>query len=109
MNQGQSGGTSDRTIGEASGSDMISLLVSEMPSHSHSLNAVETPATARQPPGQMFGVGEAMNFYHAGQPNTTMNPGMVAPAGGSLPHNNMQPYLVLNFCIAMQGVFPPRG
>jgi microcystin-dependent protein len=109
MNQGQSGGTSDRVIGEASGAEMITLLQSEMPAHSHSLNAVETPATARQPPGQMFAVGEAMNFYRTGQPNTTMNPGMVAPAGGSLPHNNMQPYLVLNFCIAMQGVFPPRG
>jgi microcystin-dependent protein len=108
MNQGQSGGTSERFIGEASGSDMITLLQSEIPAHSHALNAVETAATARQPPGQMFAVGEAMNFYHTGSPNTTMNPSMLAPAGGSLPHNNMQPYLVLNFCIALQGVFPPR-
>jgi microcystin-dependent protein len=57
----------------------------------------------------VLAVGEAMSFYSAGQPNTTMNPSMLAPTGGSLPHNNMQPFLVLNFCIAMQGVFPPRG
>ena len=57
----------------------------------------------------MFATGEAMSFYRTGQPNASMNPGMLATAGQSLPHNNMQPFLVLNFCIAMQGIFPPRG
>jgi microcystin-dependent protein len=109
MNQGQSGGTSDRNIGEASGSETIALLQSEMPGHSHPLNAVESTATERQPPNQMFAVGEAISFYRTAQPNTAMHPSTLAPAGGSLPHNNMQPFLVLNFCIAMQGIFPPRG
>jgi microcystin-dependent protein len=110
MNQGQSNGTSDRVIGEAAGTPTVTVLESEIPLHTHSLNAVESTATARQPPDQMFAVGEAISFYQtSNQPNTTMNPGMLAPAGGSLPHNNMQPYLTLNFCIALQGVFPPRG
>jgi microcystin-dependent protein len=109
MNQGQSSGLSDRFIGEMSGSETVTLLQSEMPVHTHGLNAVESTATERQPPNQMFAVGEAMSFYGSGSANTSMNPNMLAPAGGSLPHNNMQPYLVLNFCIAMQGVFPPRG
>jgi microcystin-dependent protein len=109
MSQGQSPGTSERFIGEASGSDTVTLLDSEIPAHSHSFNAAETTATARQPPNQMFAVGEAISFYSAGQPNTTMNPGMLTVAGNSTPHNNMQPSLVLNFCIALQGVFPPRG
>jgi microcystin-dependent protein len=108
MNQGQSGGTSERTIGEASGSEAITLLQSEMPVHTHALNAVESTATERQPPNQMFAVGEAMSFYRSAQPNTTMNPSMLATGGGSLPHNNMQPFLALNFCIALQGVFPQR-
>jgi microcystin-dependent protein len=109
MNQGQSGGTSQRFLGEMSGSETVTLLQSEMPVHPHSLNAVESTATERQPPNQMFAVGEAMSFYSSQPAGATMNPNMLAPAGGSLPHNNMQPYLVLNFCIAMQGVFPPRG
>jgi microcystin-dependent protein len=109
MSQGQSGGTSERFVGEASGTEVVTLIQSEMPVHSHALAAVESTATERQPPNQMLAVGEAMSFYSAGQPNTTMNPSMLAPTGASLPHNNMQPFLVLNFCIAMQGVFPPRG
>jgi microcystin-dependent protein len=109
MNHGQSGGTSERFLGEQSGSESVTLLTSEMPVHPHTLNAVESTATARQPPAQMFATGEAVSFYRTGQPNTQMNPGMLLPAGGSLPHNNMQPYLVLNFCIAIQGIFPPRS
>jgi microcystin-dependent protein len=109
MNQGQSGGTSERFIGEMSGSQTVTLLQSEMPTHSHALNAVESAATTRQPPGQAFAVGEAISFYKTAQPNTTMNPGMIGPTGGGNPHNNMQPFLTLNFCIAMQGIFPPRG
>jgi microcystin-dependent protein len=109
MQQGQSGGTSDRTLGEASGSEAITLLESEMPAHTHALNAVESTATERQPPNQMFAVGEAVSCYRSDQPSTTMNPGMLAISGGDAPHNNMQPFLVLNFCIALQGIFPPRG
>lgn len=109
MHQGESGGTSDRTVGEMSGSDNVTLIQSEMPAHSHALNAVESVATARQPPNQMFGVGEAISNYHTGATDTQMDPRMLALAGGSLPHNNMQPYLTVNFCIALQGIFPPRG
>ena len=109
MSQGQSGGTSDRFLGEAGGTDTVTLIQSEMPSHPHSLNAVEQTATARQPPGQMFAQGEAISFYKTGQPNTPMNTTALAFTGSDQPHNNMQPFLALNFCIALQGVFPPRG
>ena len=108
MHQGQSSGTSERVLGEAAGTQQVTLLQSEIPVHTHALNAVESTATERQPPNQMFAVGEAISFYRAAQPNTTMNPGMLAPGGADAPHNNMQPYLVLNFCIALQGVFPQR-
>ena len=109
MQQGASGGTSERFLGEMSGEPTVTLIQSEMPAHTHALNAVESAATARQPPDQMFAIEEAMSSYRTDSPNTTMDPRMVAPAGGSLPHNNMQPYLTLNFCIALQGVYPPRS
>ena len=108
MHQGQSPGTSDRVLGEQSGEQYVTLIQSEMPAHPHALNAVESTASARQPPGQMFAVGEAISDYHTGAPNTNMHPSFLALVGGSLPHNNMQPYLALNFCIALQGVFPAR-
>jgi microcystin-dependent protein len=109
MHQGQSGGTSDRTLGEMSGSENVTLIQTEMAAHSHALNAVESTATARQPPNQMFAVGEAISNYHTGPTNTQMDPRMLALTGGNLPHNNTQPTLAVNFCIAMQGIFPPRG
>ena len=109
MNQGQSPGTSQRYLGEMSGEQFVTLIQSEMPAHPHALNAVESTATARQPPGQMFATGEAISFYSTRAPNINMNPGMLSVSGGSLPHTNMQPYLVLNYCIALQGVFPARG
>ena len=109
MSQGQSPGTSERYLGEVSGEQFVTLIQSEMPAHPHALNAVETAAAARQPPGQMFAVGEAISDYHTGMPNTNMHPSMLAVAGGSLPHNNLMPYLTLNFNIALQGVFPPRN
>jgi microcystin-dependent protein len=109
MHQGQSGGTSQRFLGEQSGSTNVTLIPTEMPAHSHALNAVESTAGARQPSDVMFAKGEAISNYHTGPTNTQMDPRMLSPAGESLPHNNMQPYLTVNFCIAMQGIFPPRG
>jgi microcystin-dependent protein len=108
MQEGQSGGTSQRVIGEAAGAPTVTLLQSEIPVHTHAFNAVESTATERQPPNQMLAVGEAISFYRAAQPDTTMNAGMLAVSGGDLPHNNMQPSLAVNFCIALQGIFPQR-
>ena len=112
LNQGQGPGLSERFLGETAGTSAVSLLVSEMPAHAHSVNCnpvagnlpnpsnnMWSPLTGRTPP----------NLYGAGPADTTMSPLAVGIAGGGLPHNNMSPYLVVNFCIAMQGVFPPRG
>ena len=110
MHQGQGSGLSERYIGEQGGSTTVTLLQSEIPFHTHTLNAAESAATERQPPDQLFAAGEAISvFGDQGQPQTTMSPNFLSPAGGSLPHNNVQPSLVINLCIAMQGVFPPRG
>src|SRR3954470_5853230 len=110
MHQGQSAGTSTRVLGETSGSDTVTLLTSEMPLHDHSLTVSTQTATARQPAGQYFASGSGVSAYNSAQPQSTnLDPQFLPTAGGSQPHNNMQPSLVLNFCIALQGVFPPRG
>ena len=106
---GQSPGTSYRDLGETGGAEHISLLQSEMPAHSHALNAIGEEANERQPPGQLPAIGSSIGMYdEAGGSAANMDPRAATPAGGSLPHNNMMPYVTVNFCIALQGVFPPR-
>jgi microcystin-dependent protein len=117
MHEGQGPGLSQRFLGEMSGSQSVTLIDSEMPVHTHSFNAVNTNANVPDPQGAALAKGRytagtqngAVAFYQTAAPNVFMAPSAVAPAGGSLPHNNMQPYLTLNFCIALQGVFPPRN
>ncbi len=109
MHPGQGPGLSLHDLGETGGSETVTLLESEIPSHAHALRADS------QDPGDNFGPGPLMVAGRAPvyQPTTNSNlvtlaPEALSPAGGDHPHNNMQPYLTLYFCIALQGVFPPR-
>lgn len=114
MHPGQGQGLSLRDLGQIGGTESITLLESEMPFHTHAFSGASPVDFADLPnPGPDRVIGKSQNAL-AYQTNTsanlvTMAPQALSPAGGSLPHNNMQPYLTLNFCIAMQGVFPPRG
>lgn len=112
MHPGQGPGLSLHDLGETGGSETVTLLESEIPAHAHSINANATPANlaapsaarawARTQPGTSYKVP-------SGQPIVAFAPEALAPAGGDQPHNNMMPYLTFYFCIALQGVFPPRG
>lgn len=106
MQQGQGQGLSLRDLGEMSGSDTITLLTSEMPLHNHTMSTTNEDGNNTQPANRYFGRGQPL--YVAPSALALMAPQCVAPSGGGLPHNNMQPYLTLNFCIALQGIFPPR-
>jgi microcystin-dependent protein len=116
MQPGQGQGLSLRDLGEMSGVDTITLLVSEIPAHTHQLKGCDADATTDSPAGQLAAKGlwdagtsgGIIGAYSALAPNAQMNFQALAPAGGGLPHNNMQPYLTLNFCIALQGIFPQR-
>lgn len=110
---GPRGGLSSYDLGQSGGEQAVSLDQSTIPSHTHNVLAVNAPGTT--------GVVSANaslaiprygrvteQAYSTGQATVPLAPGAFAAAGGGQPHNNLQPYLALNYIIAMQGVFPPR-
>jgi microcystin-dependent protein len=106
---GQGPGLSLHDLGEMSGSENVTLLESEMPAHSHQAGVVADLSNSGGIPGPQSYLAIANIATYKSTANTTMSPSQLSITGGSLPHNNMQPYLTLNFCIALQGVFPPRS
>ncbi|MCW5851458.1 MAG: phage tail protein [Anaerolineae bacterium] len=109
MHPGQGPGLSLHDLGETGGSETVSLLESEIPSHSHALRAASDPSDVQGPSPARSMARSAPGFaYTNTTPNTTLSANALAPAGGDQPHNNMMPYLTLNFCIALQGLYPPR-
>ncbi|AEE52994.1 phage tail protein [Haliscomenobacter hydrossis] len=105
MHPGQGPGLSLHDLGETGGSETVSLLESEIPSHSHAVRTVNDSGLNNDPSNAL--VARA-SIYNATLTSTAMSPNALAPAGGDQPHNNMMPYLTFYFCIALQGVFPPR-
>jgi microcystin-dependent protein len=116
LGSGQGSGLTFRTLGEKSGTQTVTLNLNQIPLHNHS-PLVKSGSTSVTPVGKTWGEAGTHkpppNFY-------TTNPGTPPPAlvamnqqslgltGGNLPHNNLMPYLTLNYCIALQGVFPQR-
>ncbi len=106
-------GLSTRDLGEIAGEQFITLLLSEIPLHSHTFGgAVAANGNSQTPQGNIWGQAQfnraALQAY--GTPATgAVNPNAMPAVGGDLPHNNMHPFLTLNFCIALQGIFPPRS
>jgi microcystin-dependent protein len=109
MHPGQGPGLSLHDLGETGGSETVSLLESEIPAHSHTLVASQADGLERSPAGQLPATGIGVSAYQVPGALTQLSGSALAPAGGDAPHNNLQPYLTFYFCIALQGVFPPRG
>ena len=108
---GQGPGLSLYDQGQTGGSDAVTLIQTEMPVHSHQASGASGSGPT-SPANNTWGPGTGRTpppTYVDGSPNVIMSPITVAIGGGSQPHNNMQPYLTLNFCIALQGVYPARG
>jgi microcystin-dependent protein len=116
---GQGPGLSDYVIGEASGTESVTILTSNMPSHSHPLLATTAAATSSTPDNTKIlaktngsdinGQDVTVQIYGPAPPNTTMNPQAIGPAGNSIPLPVLQPFLAISFCIALNGVFPSRN
>ena len=113
MFYGNAAGGTLHDIGESGGQTTVELLESEVPAHSHNLMASPRNAVLDSPNGQVS-LGRSSPSFLYKQPAGAAQPQplaaqAVSTAGGSQPHNNMMPFLTLNFCIALQGVFPPRS
>jgi microcystin-dependent protein len=116
MHWGQGAGLSPRQLGEVLGSQTVSLTTTEIPAHNHIVGTLE-PQTGSQStaaPSATALLGASGSGGKAYNPNVTnfdalFSPKAIGPNGGSAPHQNMQPLLTLNFCIALQGLFPTRN
>jgi microcystin-dependent protein len=122
VGSGQAPGLSDYVLGQVGGEETHTLLNGEMARHNHNLNAdAKTPATNNTAIpatnvvlGQSIGVPPqgasfSVYMYTSGSPSSTLDPNTIGIAGGSVPHPNIMPYLALNFCIAMVGIYPSRN
>jgi microcystin-dependent protein len=111
MHPGQGPGLSLHDLGETGGSETVTLLESEIPLHTHAAMGINTPGSVKlASPAVALARSAGGSAYLATPANLVpMAPESLAPAGGDQPHNNLQPYLTLYFCIALQGVFPPRN
>ncbi|AKH16202.1 MULTISPECIES: phage tail protein [Deinococcus] len=108
MHWGTGPGLTPRSLGESSGTAAVTLLSTQMPVHTHTLNAAIDPAESDNPANLALARGSNVTPY-VPTPNATLSPSTLSIQGGSQPHNNMQPYLTMNFIIALQGIYPPRS
>ncbi len=110
MHPGHGPGLSTYVLGEISGSETVTVLSSEMPIHTHSVQAA-TGGTAEAVPGSAtwLGVSAPARAYVNADPTVQMSTKAIAVSGGSQSHENMQPFLTINFCIAYEGIYPSRN
>ena len=113
LQQGQGAGLSLYDLGETGGESAVTLVTSQMPLHTHAAGCLNGAGTLTTPAANVWAsarVGRQAENRYSASPGTgpQMSGQAIASTGGSVPHNNMPPYLVLNFCIALQGIYPAR-
>ncbi len=107
---GQGLGLSDYVLGQVSGVESTTLTINNMPAHNHTLNAVSEPGDTSAPAGALLGYTGALDKeYKASGTLVQMNPAAIGVSGANVPLDVLQPYLVLNYCIALEGIYPSRN
>ena len=109
VHMGQGPGLPNRTLGEVYGSEAVTLTAAQMPLHSHAQAASTNAATAAAGPSGAPATSATTAFYGSGAPDVNMAAAAVGAAGGGQAHDNMAPYTVLNYIIAVEGIFPSRN
>jgi microcystin-dependent protein len=112
IHSGNGTGLSPYVVGQNGGTETVTLLTTQMPSHTHLANVDGAASGKPTPSGNFLGTvgGTSQDkVYSSGPSNATMNATAIGAAGGSQPHANIEPYLALTFCIATQGIFPSRN
>jgi microcystin-dependent protein len=111
MCYGQGSGLTPRVVGETGGASNVTVLLTEMPAHTHTMMAEVAPANLKTPTNATaLGRSSTGTIYQPTDGSlNSMSPQMIGFFGGNQPHSNMMPYLTVNFCIALAGIFPPRG
>ena len=111
IHMGQGPGLSSYVIGQTGGAEVVTLLSTQIPQHTHALAASTANGTSDTPGATAVLAKNASGVpaYGTGVPNTTMAPAAIGVAGGSQPHENHQPYLTMNYIIALNGIFPSRN
>jgi len=106
---GQGPGLTDYVLGGTGGSETVTLLTTQLPAHNHAAKAEPGGGNNKAPNGRYWAGSSRRDLGYAASSNVQMAADILAPMGGGQPHNNVQPYLALNICIALQGVYPPRS
>lgn len=117
IHQGQGAGLSPYVIGQAAGTENVTLLQGQMPAHNHSVGVSNQPGTVADPTNAVLAQGNSgqgrqpvpVSDYVTTPATGTLAATTVSSAGGNMPHSNLQPYLCVNFIIALQGIFPSRS
>ena len=107
---GQGPGLSPYDLGQQGGTETVTLLANQIAPHTHPATCLNAIGNSGGPNDNVWSSDAGGNpQYGSTKAAGTMAPNIIAPAGGGQPHNNMQPYLTMNYCIALQGIFPPRA
>lgn len=110
MHPGRGPGLTARRLGQRGGSEIVSLSEAQMPNHTHTLQSTDDDATTNLPDNTTALALADLSAYHTGTANLVgMNDAAMPTTGGSEPHNNMQPFLAINFIIALVGLYPSRS
>lgn len=106
IHQGQGPGLTNRTLAEQAGVESVTLTTQQMPVHSHAFIASTNVGGAINPANQVLGAGTNVQFFRAILPNVPMAANIILPEGGSQPHDNLMPYLCINYILSLFGIFP---
>lgn len=108
VHAGTGPGLTPRPLGQKSGAETVTLTTNQIPSHNHSLEGSRGTADSNNPTNNYLGVPSSP-IYENNPPNVTMGGASIANTGGGQSHNNMQPFQVVNFIIALEGIYPSRN